>query len=517
MGYSMSDEALHSVMEAVASFASKTPEALALTQGDYGLSYRELDAEVSNASRRLRGLGIERGERVIIVGHNSWRWVVAYLATMRIGAICVPMNNRIAPKQVGELVDLLGARFVLSDLDHVALFSERPALAVYGLGENVGIGDLWHCTAIGTLPSMPDLESPALISFTSGTTGTPKGAVLSHRALVNGALAFVNTMEFTSEDSTLVVAPLFHNTGFNDQVGVMFLAGGRLDILSRYRTKDALAALKAHPVTFITAVPSVLRLMMTAENADVAFQKASTVLFGGSPMPAAWSSELLRRWPHLQLWHGYGLTEFTSCCTLLPPRLIERFGESIGFPPVGIELRLVGENGDDVPNGEVGEVWVAGATRMSSYWKLPEITAQKLEGKWLRTGDLGQYRDGLLYHVGRWDDVINRGGEKILPSYVESILAERPDVAQCVVFGVPDPVMQHRVLAAIEVREGLTFNQAAAVEHLADRLPKYALPEDFIIEASLPRTASGKIDGRAVRATYLERQGSPLATIKELQ
>lgn len=506
----MSDVADITIPRALDHWSRATPSALALTDGEREFTYAELAQEVDLSARRMLAVNVAGKDRVIIVGNNSWQWVVAYLAALRVGAIAVPMNNRLSAAQVSELLEITEPQLILSDDAHAGLFSNTPGQTPYGLGAEIGRGDLWDVQPkADALADYPAEDAPAIISFTSGTTGIPKGAVLDQLALAKGAEVILRQVGLESGDSTLVVAPLFHNIGFNDQLGQMILCGGRTDLLTRYRTKDAVAAFRARPVTFITAVPSVLRLLMTSGDADAVYGPARTVIFGGSPMPGAWSSELLRRWPQLQLWHGYGLTEFTSCCSLLPPKWIETHGESIGFAPPDVRLRLVGEDGTDVANGEVGEIWVAGRTRMTGYWGRPDATAEKIAGEWLMTGDLGRMGEhGLLYHVGRKDDVINRGGEKILPSYVESVLSERPDIAQCTVFGAPHSVLQNVVVAAVETREGHVFDPNAALGHLSQRLPGYAVPEEIVIFDPLPRTASGKVDRRATRTAYLAERGN---------
>ncbi|MFB2606307.1 class I adenylate-forming enzyme family protein, partial [Rhizobium phaseoli] len=193
-----------------------------------------------------------------------------------------------------------------------------------------------------------------------------------------------------------------------------------------------------------------------------------------------------------------------SCCTLLPPEFILSHGDSIGYPAKGVELRLVDEDGHDVPDGVPGEIWVRGETRMREYWRRPDVTAEKIQGEWLRTGDLGERRElGLLYHVGRRDDVINRGGEKILPSFIEAAMAKIPEVAQAVVFGIPHPVLQNSIVAALEPRPDTKVNVPALLDFLRTQLPGYAVPETIIVGNDLPRTASGKLDRRAVRAAYL--------------
>ena len=489
--------------EAVAYWARHAPDRVVLCDGDTEFSAAALHAEIETTARRLVAVGVSPGQPVLLVSHNIWQWVSAFLALLRIGAIAVPMNNRLAASQVGDLVRLLGAELALADSEHAALFGETR-LTVRGLGCDVASGDLWEASlAPVTLPDLPGRSAIALVSFTSGTTGTPKGAVLTHGAIATAGQLLLERMGLGADDSTLVVAPLFHNTGFIDQLALMLLGGGRVDLLRRYSTRAAVAAFRRRPATYLAAVPSVLRMLALADEADHVFRSMRTIMFGGSPMPAAWSAELTRRWPHLQLWHGYGLTEFSSCCTLLPPELSATHGESIGHPLPGVELRLVDEQGHDIPAGATGEIWVAGAPRMLEYWAQPEATSRKLAGEWLRTGDLARFNDdGLLYHVGRVDDVINRGGEKILPSYVEAVLAQHPGIADGTVFALPDPVLQNRVLAAVEVRPGAVVDPADVREFAAGRLPSYAVPEHIFVHARLPRTASGKLDRKAVQALH---------------
>ena len=474
-------------------WSEETPERIALRQGERSVEYHDLAAKAEDYARFLRSSGVESGDRVIIVGLNVIEWVVAYLAVMRLGAIAVPANNRISAMQMADLVSLLEARVAIADKRHASLLAQTSILVL----------PLEMATAVSAQEELPDFvtgEAPALISFSSGTTGEPKGALLSTHALCMASEVFRQFFRATSDDSTVVIAPMFHNTGFIDQFGQMLLAGGETMLVEEFHRKEAIAAFKAAPATFVTAVPSVLRMLMILDDADAVFGPARTVLFGGSPMPAAWSREMLERWPHLELVHGYGLTEFGCACSFLPPAMITDFGESVGFAAPFAELRVVGEDGRDVAQGESGEVWVAGPTRMTEYWRRPEANAEKLSGKWLRTGDLGRFDEaGRLFLEGRRDDVINRGGEKILPSHLECLLAELPEIGYCVVIGIPDPVLQEVPVAALEIRPGRSFDEASARAFLAARLPAYAMPVHFILFDPFPRIASGKVDRRNVR------------------
>jgi len=489
-----------SLWEAIHYWADAAPGREALRLDERALNYAELANKAEARACWLLERGVEPGDRVMIVGLNSIDWVLAYLAAMRLGAIAVPVNTRLSPVQMTDLSRLLGARIALTDDLHRPLFAQSDV--------EVRPLEQWEQRAAAPqLPPLPLPDVPALITFTSGTTGQPKGALLSTGALFEASAIFHRYFETGSQDSTLVIAPMFHNTGIIDQLGQMLIAGGSTALLPSFHRKAAAAAFRRSPASFVTAVPTVLRMMMLMDeaDADAIFGPARKVLFGGSPMPAAWSRELLKRWPHLKLVHGYGMTEF-SACSFLPPERMEADGESVGFAAPGVELRLVGDDGCDASAGEAGEIWVAGPMRMTGYWGCPEATAEKLSGKWLRTGDLGRFgADGLLFLEGRRDDVINRGGEKILPAYLESLLSERPDVGTCAVVGIPDPLLQQVPVAAVETRSGHVFDAETARAHMAANLPGYAVPQHFIQLEPMPRIASGKIDRRGVRDAIIAR------------
>lgn len=263
-------------------WADETPGRIALRQGERSVEYHDLAAKAEDYARFLRSSGVQSGDRVIIVGLNIIEWVVAYLAVMRLGAIAVPANNRISALQMAGLVNLLEARVAIADERHASLLAQASILVL-------PLEMATAMTAQGDLPDFVTGEAPALISFSSGTTGEPKGALLSTAALCMTSEVFRQFFRATSADSTVVIAPMFHNTGFIDQFGQMLLAGGETMLVEEFHRKEAIAAFKAAPATFVTAVPSVLRMLMILDDADAVFGPARTVLFGGSPMPAAWS------------------------------------------------------------------------------------------------------------------------------------------------------------------------------------------------------------------------------------
>ncbi|MFV0461514.1 MAG: class I adenylate-forming enzyme family protein [Actinomycetales bacterium] len=499
-----------SLAPAVAGWAATRPGAIALRCGPQSLTWAELDQAMTDFVAILRERGIAAGDRVVLLGENSVPWVVAFLGCLRAQAVVVPMNTRLAATQMARQIAKVQATLVLHDacvrLDEIDLAGAQSLELPVPVSVPLPVPRSPQEPALSS-PAIEEVaspEAPALISFSSGTTGTPKGAVISGAALGELAHSFADYFGTGPHDSTLIVVPIFHNTGFADQLAHLVVAGGTTNLLPRYRTEEAAAELIAHPVTFLAAVPSILRMLMLHEDAEAIFGGVRTIMYGGSPMPEAWVHELQRRWPHLALVHGYGLSEFTSVCTFLPSGLAATKAESVGRPLPGVDLRLVDETGGDVEPGGLGEVWLAGPTRMIGYWDEPGLTAARFAGRWLRTGDLGRVdADGLLWLHGRADEVINRGGEKIMPTYVESQIVRQDPVAAACAFGYPDDVLQERVAAAIELRPGAVLDEQELARALRARLPDYAIPDRWMVYDALPVNASGKFDRKVLRADLM--------------
>lgn len=493
-----------SLSDAVKHWASTQPNAIALRCGGTTLTWSELDDAMTGFGAALRVRGVRTGDRVALLGENSIEWVIAFLGSQRAQVIVVPMNTRLGESQIVQQVTKVDAKVVIHDAGFV-----RPDLLSSTDAQCTELDVLLRESSkrsadhVAPINNSERHEVPALISFTSGTTGIPKGAVITSVAISNLAHAFSTYFHTETRDSTLIVVPIFHNTGFADQLAHMIASGGTTSLLRRYRTSEAAAELIAHPVTFLAAVPSMLRMLMLHDDADAIFDGMRAIMYGGSAMPEAWIQELRRRWPHLQLVHAYGLSEFTSVCTFLPSDLAATKAESVGMPLPGVKLRIVDESGYDVTPGGLGEVWVSGPTCMLKYWGEPRLTAEKLAGNWLRTGDIGRIDDDdLLWLHGRADDVINRGGEKIMPVFVESHIARHEMIAAACAFGYSDDILLQRIAVAVQIRPGMSFDEEELVEFLREALPDYAIPDRWVVYDALPLNASGKFDRKALRAEF---------------
>ncbi len=491
--------------DALRAWATATPAAIALWNGEESWSYGQLATMVADLGARLRGAGVRPGDRLGLMAENRAEWVVAFLAGLATGAVVVPLNNRLGAAELSRQLVVADPRLILASapflgsIEHAA--GGRPCRPI----EQGAGGTIWEQPQGDARRDAPDPDAPALVSFTSGTTGSPKGAVISHGALATSATTYAGLLGTDSKTRTLVMVPLFHNTGFVDQLAHMLVVGGSVDLLPEFRLATALDALARRPASFLIGVPSIFRLMMLDARAGTAFERCRILAYGGSPMPPAWIEELHARWPAMRPFNIYGLTEFTSLShALLPADAVAR-ADTVGTPVEGVRQRIVAENGREAAPGEPGEVWLAGPTRMVCYLDNPEATADALRGEWLRTGDLGAIdRDGFLTLHGRAAEVIVRGGEKIHASQVEGELAAIAAVSEAAVVGIPDDVLQERVAACVVTRPGFAFDADAARTVLASRIADYAIPERILVVDEIPRNANGKVDRALVRSALMD-------------
>ena len=491
------------VPDALAAHAAQRPDSPALSAGDEQLAYRDLAGLVGHLAARLAGLGVRSGDRVAILGINSIEWIVAFLATLELGAVAVPLNHRLGRAELAHQLELIRARVVLHD----AALSERARRAAGTAVTRTldrdpgGRGSIWLASPAPGRKATVAADAPALISFTSGSTGRPKGALISHRALTVAANTYAEVLETTAADSTLVLVPLFHNTGFCDQVAHMLLVGGSIDLLGEFGKATAREALLRRPASYLIAVPGILRLLALSPDADRMFRDCRVACYGGAPMPAAWIDELAARWPALALYNCYGLTEFTSVSHILEPSDLPEHHGSVGRPVPGVEQQIVDADGRPLPTGTAGQLMLAGPSRMSRYWAAPDRTREALRGRWLMTGDVGSLTDdGHLQLLGRASEVINRGGEKISPLQVEAAISLDPSVADVAVLGTPHPIFGERVVAFVTLRDSAGLDEPAVRTALHESIADYAIPERFFVLDELPRNAAGKIDRDELRS-----------------
>jgi len=490
------------------------PDKVAVLFGGRPLTWAELDRRTDAIAAGLADRGLRPGDRLGILGQNSDGWCELVVAAFKLGAAVVPLNVRLSPDELRFILGHAGCTAVAVD-GELAPRCDDVAPHSGDIGTGVGLrirlqgagGDGPTVDELAADPGEPpdseiDEDATAIIAYTSGTTGRPKGAMLTHRNL----LAFIRLLGaaegWTVATRTLLCVPLAFTGGIvNNFVGT-YGAGGTLVLERTFDPARALRLLVDEGITAMIGVP-----VMWQGIADVAgFDRAdlgrlSTAITGGAPVPET----LLRTYQRkgVLIRQAYGLTEATALVAMLPPALAVEKPRACGRPVLHTELRLVDEDGRECPPGEAGEILVRGPQVMAGYWDDAAATAAAIEDGWLRTGDLGRLdADGLLEIVDRRCDLIISGGLNVYPAEIERVLAEFPGMAEAAVVGVPDP-RWGEVPAAIVRGAAGPIDEAALVAHCRQLLADYKTPRHVVVvDEPLPRSMSGKVLRRELRAKY---------------
>ena len=465
-------------------WAERTPDAIFLgePEGDRRFTYGEVAAGVTRFRARLRRLGVARGDRVALLGDNGVDWVVAYLGTIAHGAVAVPLNTRHATGDLDRALGDFEPAAIVGDPAYLARLSERyrdRVIDASGLGVDIG-------GAAPTLDGSEALpEELGILCYTSGTTGAPRGVMIRNAALVRNAGTFAQLFQSGPDSATAVVCPLFHNTGYNDGLAHMLLVGGRVDVPRRFDPAATARALADGRYPFLIGVPTIYHRML--ERLEANPPPAGSMpwfAYGGAPMPAALATRLAAVVPGARFVNVYGMSEATSITHYAPWRPGPRDVTAIGVAVPGTRDRIAPD----------GELQVDSPTAMVGYWRADAATRAKRDGPWLRTGDLARRgADGLVRIVGRVDDLINRGGEKIAPLEVESAIGAHPDVMEASVVGLPDRDLGEVVAAAVVARRGSALDAAELGRFLAERIADYKAPRRVRFLSTLPRNENGKV------------------------
>jgi len=485
------------------------PSRTALVWEDRSLTYAELRDHALRLAAGLRSLGLQPGDRVATLLYNRGETFELYFASAYAGLTLVPINFRMAAREVELVLRDCGASVIVTDevlapVARSAASAIGPELRLVTLGENDYGGEFKALLASRQIAAA-DMAVTAvhLLLYTSGTTGRPKGVALSPTAIMWFALQQATFYpDMTPEMVLLLTGPTFNTAGINEQSIPTLLMGGTLVVQpSRgWRPERTSMLIDRFKVTHVNLFPVMLARILEADShRRIEFASLRFVLTGGEVCPVDIISRFRRRWPHLSLAIGYGLTE-VGVITLIRDSDIDRHPGSVGRS-FGAQTHLVVDAvGRSVRPGEIGEIITAGPSLATGYWNAPELTASAIRDGWLWTGDLGrQDEDGYLYIEGRSKDMIISGGQNIFPAEIESALAEHEDLSDCAVIGVPDRQWGEAVCAVIVPKAARTVTEREVIQFVAARLATYKKPKYVVVLDDLPRNPAGKVRKNQLR------------------
>jgi len=513
-----------SFCDIVREHARTKPDVTAFTFGEDAYSYAAIEEGSNRVANALTALGVTKGERVSFLGKNHPLYFEALLGAAKIGAVMTPVNWRLAAPEVAYILENAGSRVVFvgegfADMLEAATGEGSAVEHVIGIDAPDHDGTdyrAWRDAASpDTLELTIGIEDDALQLYTSGTTGRPKGAVMTHGSLLSSldpethAGHLRGWQEKTEGDVALLAMPCFHISGSGNGL-VSLIAGSTSIVLPEYDPTQALDLIEEFPISKIFLVPAAIQILLNHPRVkEVDFSDLQHITYGASPIPLDLMREAMDviGCGFIQM---YGMTETSGTIVALDPEDHVPEGSpkmrSVGKPLNGVELKIIDAKGDLVPTGEVGEIATRSDRNMSRYWNNPDATAETIDADgWLRTGDAGYLdEDGYLYIHDRVKDMIISGGENIYPAEVENALYSHPDIADVAVIGVPDEKWGEAVKACVVVKEGKAVTQDDVIAHARTQIAGYKCPKSIDFIDALPRNPSGKILRRELRAPYWE-------------
>jgi len=491
---------------------------------DVRLNWRQFNERINRLANALAGRGVEKGTKVAILALNCHRYLEIYYAVAKLGAVAVPLNFRLSGEELTYVINHSDAVVLMAD----AGFMEVAKTILPGL-QNIKLRITLNSPEEGWLDyeellstasdSEPEVEVDeddlCHLQYTGGTTGLPKGVMLTHRNYITSAIGMLLTTVAEEGDATLQVLPIFHTAWWPSLIH--HYCGGRAVIAKRFDFNEILATAEKERVTHINMVPILFSWVLDFPDLDkYDLSSLKFLSYAGAPMPADLMRRCIEKFgPIFQ--QGYGLTEAAPLATILlekdqstlegPPEITRRIS-SAGRESMVTEVKLFDDNDNEVPVGEVGEIVVRGKNIMKGYWKDQELTAKALRGGWLHTGDLATLDEyGFIYIVDRKNDMIITGGENVYPYEVEKVLFEHPAVLEVAVVGVQDKTWGEAVVAVVALKAGETATEKELIGFVKERIAGYKTPKKVVFMDDIPKTAIGKILRRDVREMLQAEQG----------
>ncbi|CAL9361631.1 Long-chain-fatty-acid--CoA ligase FadD13 [Streptomyces sp. enrichment culture] len=484
--------------------ARKTPHRTALIHGDTTLTYAALHTRTTRLAHALRARGIRRGDRVAYLGPNHPSYLETLFAAGMLGAVFVPLNTRLAGPEIAYQLADSGAKALVYGPAHAGLVAGLPGGT--DVRTRIEVGAEYEEAIDGAAADPVDepvaADDTCIIMYTSGTTGRPKGAMLTHANLTWNAVNVLVDTDLIADERALVSAPLFHTAGLNMLALPVLLKGGACVLVEAFDPAGTLDLIERHRITFMFGVPTMFdQVARQPRFPDADLSSLRILTCGGSPVPTRLIAAYRER--GLTFLQGYGMTEAAPGVLFLDAEHALTKAGSAGVPHFFSDVRVVRPDLTPVGAGETGEVVVRGPHVMPGYWGLPEETAASFTDGWFRSGDAARIdEDGYVHIVDRIKDMIISGGENVYPAEIEDLLLAHPDVAECAVIGVPDTTWGEVPRAVVVPRRGARPDPGRILASLTGRLAKYKIPKSVVIADELPRTASGKLLKPQVRRRY---------------
>ncbi|HSJ78276.1 MAG TPA: long-chain-fatty-acid--CoA ligase [Erythrobacter sp.] len=507
----------HQTFDATMHFwAKERPQACAFDQDGRVITYAEADVLTRQLIALLEARDIAPGDRIAWLGKNRDIYFLLYIAAARMGAVMVPIGWRLAPREIAYILSDTGAKLVFADADFVetahAVAADLPA------NPEVIEGEAALRAAGGFEPAdytPPGADDPVLQLYTSGTTGNPKGAMLSNTNLLGlrnaGNEAGLDWQYYEPDDCMLVAMPCAH-IGGTGLVNIAVANGVRSLVQAEFTPVGVLEAIEAG-ATHMFIVPAALQMVVQHPRAATTdFSNLKYLMYGAAPMPLELLKEAVRTMPTTNFLQAYGMTETSGTISILPPDDHSTEGNqrmrSAGKACPGVEIEVRDTDNREVPRGEIGEVCIRSPSNTAGYWRLPEATAKTIDPDgWLHTGDAGVMDDdGYVYIQDRIKDMIISGGENVYPAEVESAIYGHPAIAEVAVIGVPSAKWGEEVKACVVAKPGHEVDAADVIAWARERIASFKAPKSVDIIPLMPRNASGKILRRELRAPYWEGQ-----------
>ncbi|MET0181839.1 MAG: class I adenylate-forming enzyme family protein [Caulobacterales bacterium] len=528
-------QTLRDVFNATAQFKNET----ALVYEDERISYGAFRTAVAALSRQLMQDGVREGDRIAIAMRNLPEWPIAFWAAVLCGAIAVPLNAWWTGAELAPALQDCGARILIADGERlerllpligqrdIRIYTARatpPGASATPLERIIGSPANCHRLTEAVFPEAPlEPDGDATIFYTSGTTGSPKGVVSSHRNIIaniwNGANAEARGYLRAGQEppcstdarrsAHLMTAPFFHVIGCFANMIPHMMEGSKIVLMRRWDADSALPLIERERINSIFGVPTIaLQILQHPRIAEFDLTSLVSIGYGGAPAPVNLAEMIASALPHVRVTQGWGMTETSGTAITNPDLDYQRKPESCGVPSMTGEVKITDAHGQALPRGDIGELWYKGSIVARGYWNKPQETAVTFIDGWVRTGDVARLdEEGFVYIVDRLKDVVIRGGENIYCIEIENALYAHPAVDEAAVIGIAHPTLGEEPAAIIHLKTGAKLSEDDLRAHLAPRLAAYKTPSRFVILTEpLPRGPAGKILKNELKAMLAEAQ-----------